>query len=116
MSNLDETAPEKLAAIEQWTADPCGPETGTSQPGTREYAAALIEGRNQYAPWMAKELGYDTAAGLTVLDVGCGQGIDVMQFAQCGAKVTGIDLTPRHAELARQHLSAMELSADIVDG
>lgn len=116
MSSTDETAPEKQAAIEQWTADPCGPETGDADPGSRPYAEALIAGRNAYAPWMAEQLGYDTAAGLAVLDVGCGQGIDVMQFAQGGANVTGIDLTPRHADLARQHVAAMGLTAEIVNG
>lgn len=116
MSGTDGTAPEKQAAIKQWTADPCGPETDGTEPGTRPYAEALIRGRDEYAPWMAEQLGYDTAAGLAVLDVGCGQGIDVMRFAQGGAQVTGIDLTPRHADLARQHVAAMALDAEIVNG
>lgn len=116
MSSTDETAPEKQAAIAQWTADPCGPETGEAEPGTRPYAEALIRGREAYAPWMAEQLGYGTAAGLRVLDVGCGQGIDVMRFAQAGADVTGIDLTPHHADLARRHVAAMGLNAEIVNG
>jgi ubiquinone/menaquinone biosynthesis C-methylase UbiE len=51
-----------------------------------------------------------------VLDVGCGQGIDVYCFAAAGASVTGIDLTPRHIELARRHLAAMNTDAQIVEG
>ena len=54
-----------------------------------------------YAPWFAEALDYGSAAGLEVLDVGCGQGIDVVEYARAGARVTGIDLTPRHVELAR---------------
>jgi ubiquinone/menaquinone biosynthesis C-methylase UbiE len=51
-----------------------------------------------------------------VLDVGCGQGIDLARFALSGATVTGIDLTPRHVSLARQHFDALGLSGSIVQG
>jgi len=40
-------------------------------------------------------------AGLEVLDVGCGTGIASRQFAQRGAKVLGVELAPRMAEIAR---------------
>ena len=43
---------------------------------------------------MATELDYAGAAGLDVLDVGCGQGIDLARYALAGAEPTGIDLTP----------------------
>ncbi len=107
------TAKEK--AIEQWTADPCGPAVEL-EPGTREYFERLVDGRNEYGPWMREELGYSYTSGLNVLDVGCGQGIDVAQYALAGATVTGIDLTPRHAELAAKHVAAMDLEAEIVNG
>jgi SAM-dependent methyltransferase len=45
---------------------------------------------------------YDAAAGLEVLDVGCGQGIDVCEVALAGAMVAGIDLTPRLVQLRRR--------------
>lgn len=63
----------KTRTVEQWTADPCGPDAT----GIR----ALMQGRRDYAPWMAAQLDYAGAAGLRVLDVGCGQGIDVCEFA-----------------------------------
>jgi ubiquinone/menaquinone biosynthesis C-methylase UbiE len=98
----------KARAVEQWTADPCGPQvTGIF---------ALMEARRQYAPWMAQQLGYAEAAGLDVLDVGCGQGMDVCEFALAGARAVGIDLTPRHVELARQHAEEAGIKARIVCG
>jgi SAM-dependent methyltransferase len=106
----------KQAAIDQWTADPCGSSEVDSAPGTREYFERLLAARADYAPWMADALDYRGAAGLDVLDVGCGQGIDVAQYAMAGATSTGIDLTPRHVELAQAHLSAMGLEATIVRG
>lgn len=106
----------KQATIEQWTADPCGENEAAGETGTPAYFEALEQSRVEYAPWMADQLGYAGTAGLDVLDVGCGQGIDLVRYARAGANVTGIDLTPRHAELARAHLAAHGLSGTVVLG
>lgn len=98
----------KQRAIEQWTADPCGP--------SARGAAELLEKRREYAPWMAAALDYAGAEGLAVLDVGCGQGIDLCEYALVGARVTGVDLTPRHVELARAHLAELGLNGSVVVG
>jgi ubiquinone/menaquinone biosynthesis C-methylase UbiE len=106
----------KLAAIEQWTADPCGSSEVDDEPGGQAYFERLLRMRGEYGPWMADSLGYAETGGLRVLDVGCGQGIDVANYAMAGARATGVDLTPRHVELARAHLAALELEAEIVEG
>ena len=113
--NPNELEGEKLAAIEQWSADPCGPVI-EAEPGTKKYFERLVEGRHEYGSWMQEELGYAQTGGLNVLDVGCGQGIDLYQYAAAGARATGIDLTPRHAELAKAHLAVMGLEATVVNG
>jgi ubiquinone/menaquinone biosynthesis C-methylase UbiE len=114
---VDELAADyKRAAIEQWTADPCGSSVAEGEPGTRPYFERLLDARERYAHWMKDELGYAETAGLRVLDVGCGQGIDLAHYARCGARATGIDLTPRHVELARAHLGALGLEAEVVQG
>lgn len=105
----------KERAIEQWSADPCGPVVD-GEPGSRTYFEQLLAGRQQYAPWMSEALGYDETRGQSVLDVGCGQGLDLVQYAQAGADVVGVDLTPRHVDLARAHLGAMGLSGTVVKG
>lgn len=98
----------KARAVEQWTADPCGPEA--------KGIFALMEARRAYAPWMAEQLDYEGVAGLDVLDVGCGQGIDLCEFGLAGARVTGIDLTPRHVELARGHAREAGVEAALIQG
>jgi SAM-dependent methyltransferase len=105
----------KQAAVEQWTADPCGPES-VHEPGTQPYLDDLLAGRRSYAPWMDEILDYDRTQGLRVLDVGCGQGIDVIRYALAGASVTGIDLVPRNADLARAHLAVAGLPSTVVVG
>ena len=107
----------KAAAVEQWTADPCGSSIADGEPGSKSYFENLVRGRFEYGPWMPDALDYGGGTrGLRVLDVGCGQGIDVYRYALAGADATGIDLTPRHVELARAHLAAMELGAEILQG
>jgi ubiquinone/menaquinone biosynthesis C-methylase UbiE len=110
MSALD----AKEAAIRQWTADPCGPQV-SAEPGTAAYIEQLIAQRHAYAPWFERALSYDSTAGLDVLDVGCGQGIDLVRYAGAGARVAGIDLTPRHVELARMHVAALGLTAEVAE-
>jgi len=106
----------KQAAIEQWTADPCESGASEAEPGTAEYIEALLRARADHAPWLAEALGYNETAGLRVLDVGCGQGIDLVHYARAGAFVTGVDLTPRHVELARAHLAALRIDAEVTVG
>jgi ubiquinone/menaquinone biosynthesis C-methylase UbiE len=65
---------------------------------------------------MADELGYQETRGLRVLDVGCGQGIDLALYASAGAVVSGIDLTTRHVELSRLHLAALGFKGEVFEG
>ena len=118
-SMTDVAVDYKQEAIKLWTLHPCGAGMAAeSEPGTRAYFEKLVRGRRAYAPWMTEALAYQDAFDepLTVLDVGCGQGVDLYEFASRGAEVTGIDLTPRHVELARAHLEAMQLEATVVEG
>ncbi|MHB1787519.1 MAG: class I SAM-dependent methyltransferase [Acidimicrobiales bacterium] len=50
-------------------------------------------------------------AGLEVVDVGCGTGIAAVQMAERGAKVLGVELAPRMAEIARHHGIDVEIGA-----
>jgi SAM-dependent methyltransferase len=100
-------AEEKQRAREQWSEDPCGAVYGREQEfGTREFFDAVERHRyTEYAPWMPEVMGFNDFAGARLLEVGCGMGTDLLQFARGGAKVTGVDLTPRSIEISRQHLA-----------
>ena len=99
-----------------WTVAPCGPSVPNLPPGSKPYFEELVAGRRDYAPWMSEALHYADSDGLDVLDVGSGQGIDAYEYASRGARVVGIDLTPRHVELASDHLAASGLKAKFVQG
>jgi SAM-dependent methyltransferase len=50
-------------------------------------------------------------ASLAVLDVGCGTGIASRSISERGAKVLGVEVAPRMAEIARSHGIDVEISA-----
>jgi SAM-dependent methyltransferase len=116
MTSTTEQNDAKRAAIEQWTADPCGSGHISTEPGAESYFRELLEMREHYAPWMASALGYEACAGLDVLDVGSGQGIDLARYAIAGARAVGVDLTPRHVELAGRHLDSLGLEGEAILG
>ena len=105
---------EKERAREQWSADPAGAIHGREHEfGTREFFDAVEQHRyREYAPWMPRVMGFDQFAGQRLLEVGCGMGTDLLQFARSGAKVTGVDLTPRSIETSRRHLELYEHKGD----
>lgn len=100
-------AEEKQRAQEQWSEDPCGAVYGREHEfGTREFFDAVERHRyREYAPWMPEVMGFNEFAGARLLEVGCGMGTDLLQFARGGAEVTGVDLTSRSIEISRQHLT-----------
>jgi len=100
-------ADEKQRAREQWTGDPAGAVYGREYEfGTREFFDEVELHRYQeYAPWMPGVMGFTEFAGARLLEVGCGMGTDLLQFARGGAEVTGVDLTPRSIQISRQHFA-----------
>lgn len=107
---------EKLLAREQWGQDPCGAVYGQAHEfGTREFFDEVERHRyEEYAPWMPSVMGFNGFAGARLLEVGCGMGSDLLQFARGGAKVTGVDLTPRSVEITRHRFQLYDERGDFV--
>jgi ubiquinone/menaquinone biosynthesis C-methylase UbiE len=105
MTSAIKLADEKLHAREQWNEDPCGEVYGQgSEFGTREFFDTVEHHRYQeYAPWMPEIMGFDAFAGARLVEVGCGMGTDLLQFARGGANCVGLDITSRSVEISRQH-------------
>lgn len=108
---------DKQRAREQWSKDPAGAAYASEHAfGSREFFDEVERHRYQeYAPWMPKVMGFDDFAGARLLEVGCGMGTDLLQFARGGAQVTGIDLTPRSIEISRQHLTLYDQAGDFAN-
>src|SRR5205085_11194699 len=105
---------EKKRAREQWGQDPCGAVHGREHEfGTRQFFDEVERYRyKEYAPWMPEVMGFDNFAGARLLEVGCGMGTDLLQFARGDAFCTGVDLTPRSVEISRRHFEIYGENAD----
>ena len=58
---------------------------------------------------------FDSLQGRDVLEVGCGSGIAVQLFAEAGANVTAVDLTPWAVETTRSRLEAFHLPGTVLE-
>src|SRR5215471_14813178 len=64
-------------------------------------------------PWLYEAAEFSRHTGERVLEIGCGTGCDLLQFAKHGAIAVGIDITPEHIRLARERVGTL---AQVVDG
>ena len=105
-----DTAAEQ--AKRQWDATPCG--AFDSESGASDYFTEVERLRfEEYARWMKPCFAYDQHRGQRVLEVGFGQGTDLVQFAKGGAGCYGVDLSERHLELASKNFECRNLRANL---
>ena len=104
----------KRRARLQWGQDPCGAVHGQNHKlGTREFFEEVERHRyRDYAPWMPEVMGFSQFRGARLLEIGCGMGTDLLQFARGGACCTGLDLTPRSVQIAQYRFKLFELRGD----
>jgi SAM-dependent methyltransferase len=106
---------DKLEAIRQWSNDPCGAvAAGPLPPGSAEFFQRIEADRyERYAPWMRAVFPFAASRGLRVLEVGCGLGTDLLQFARGGARCVAVDLSPVHLDLAQRRFAREGLAAGL---
>jgi len=61
---------------------------------------------------------FETSRGQSVLEVGCGAGVDLARFARNGARVTGVDLAQSAIDLATANFAQQGLEGEfkVADG
>lgn len=60
--------------------------------------------RYRMYPWLPEVAEFAGHGGEKVLEIGCGTGCDLLQFARHGADAYGLDITGRHLHLARARI------------
>ncbi len=71
--------------------------------GTQGFFQDLDAYRFDKLRYLPKAVNFNGYRGKTVLEVGCGIGLDLLRFAKGGAKVFGVDLARQSIELAKKN-------------
>jgi ubiquinone/menaquinone biosynthesis C-methylase UbiE len=113
--SCDERAEQiRAEAQAQWSHDPAGSNAAEADElGTPESFAKVEAYRYAEQPWMHETFRFGRFAGQRVLEIGVGLGTDHLQFARAGARMTGIDLTPRCIDLTRRRFEHEGLESDL---
>jgi SAM-dependent methyltransferase len=83
-------------------------------PGSPGFFADLDEYHFDKLHHLLRLVPFDGLRGKRVLDVGCGTGVDLVRFAQGGARVTGVDIADSAIGLARKNVAQRGLRAGLV--
>ena len=107
---------DKAAAQRQWDHNPVGTHYAQrAEPHTLAWFLEIERHRyRDYAPWMPSLMEFDRHAGEDVLEIGGGVGTDLAQFARHGARVTDVDLSAGHLQLAAENVRLRGLDGRFV--
>jgi 2-polyprenyl-3-methyl-5-hydroxy-6-metoxy-1,4-benzoquinol methylase len=117
MADGQDVAIERVKAF--WEQNPVAAEAIAEERGTAGYFRAFdaLREADDCKPYVISEAihGYSTSKGVKVLDVGCGNGYVLFQYARHGAEVTGVDLTKAAVELSRKRFALGSLAGEFLE-
>lgn len=85
----------------------------TNPVGTPGFFRQLDEYRYDKLNYLPRLVDFDSYRGKTLLEIGCGAGVDLVRFARAEAVVTGVDLSRTAIDLARQNIGQQGLDASL---
>jgi SAM-dependent methyltransferase len=96
-----------------WERHPVAAQSIPALPGTPEYFQGFDRLREAMEPQgrARRVYGFEAHAGLTVLDVGAGNGFVMSRYARAGARAFGVELTARGVELCRRRFEVEKVRA-----
>jgi ubiquinone/menaquinone biosynthesis C-methylase UbiE len=101
----------RTEAMKQWNARACGELDGTKD--SVEYFSRVEADRYAQQPWQHDYFRFADFAGKDVLEIGIGQGTDLLQFGKAGAHCHGVDITDNHISITRRNFEVHGIPVDI---
>ncbi len=107
----------KQEVREYWNAHPCGTQFTHLEWGSKQFFDEVEKFRYDTQPFMRELMEFDNFRGKKLLEIGCGLGTDLLQFARAGAIATGVDLTPASIDLVKRRfaLEGLQVDARVAD-
>ncbi len=102
----------KAEVREYWNAHPCGTQFTHLEWGSKKFFDEVERFRYKAQPFMRELVGFYRFKGKKLLEIGCGLGTDLLQFARGGAEVTGIDLSPVSIDLVKRRFALEDYPVD----
>lgn len=99
---------------EYWNRRPCNIRHSSKDVGSREYFDEVEQRKYFVEPHIPGFAQFDRWKGKRVLEVGCGIGTDAANFARAGADYTGVELSDKSLEIARQRFDVLGLEGRFV--
>src|SRR5437867_9863274 len=86
--------------------------------GSRAFFDDLDRYHFEKLHYLPRLVAFDGYRGRSVLEIGCGAGVDLARFARGGARVTGVDLAATALDLARTNFAQQGLAGrfEVADG
>jgi len=95
---------------EFWNSNPCQSDL-SSEENRRRYFEEISRNRFGRREWHVPTVAaFNTYRGKDVLEIGCSIATDGLEFARSGANYTGVDLTPKSIEIARERFDLFDVS------
>ena len=96
-----------------WNNRPCNIRHSPQPVGTREYFDEVEARKHFVEPHIPTFAEFEHWNGKKVLEIGCGIGTAMINFARHGAQVTAVDLSDKSLELAKQRAEVYGLKNKI---
>lgn len=109
LSQFFEATPVQ-AVQNYWNSRPCNIRHSTKPIGTREYFDEVEARKHFVEPHIPGFAEFERWQGKRVMEIGCGLGTAMINFARYADRVTAIDLSDKSLELAKQRAEVYGLA------
>jgi ubiquinone/menaquinone biosynthesis C-methylase UbiE len=106
----------KKSVKEFWDNEPCGTNRPTSPEGSLAYFEEIEDYRYRVESCIHSFAQFSRWRGKKILEVGCGTGTDLLQFARAGAEANAIDLSIHSVSLAKKRFELYGVNGNILEG
>lgn len=101
------------AIQEYWNSRIHDQEMTENPVGTKAFFDDLEVYRYDKLRYLPKVVDFNGFSGKTLLEIGCGIGTDLVRFAKGGAIVTGVDLSPKAIDLAKENFKCHQVEGSL---